>query len=278
MRTIAHLSDLHFGRVDPATLGPLREILQRLTPDLLVVTGDLTQRARRSEFRAAREFLDTLPKPQIVVPGNHDVPLYNLFARFHHPLRGFRRYITEEVEPAYEDEEISVIGVNTARSWTFKYGRINREQARRAHERFCRVDKRVTRIVATHHPFDLPEGGDLRELVGRARMAMEVLAQCATDIFLAGHLHVSHTGETATRYKIAGHSALFIAAGTATSLRERGEPNSFNVVRIDRPAVWLRRYMWSRRDAQFQPGAEETFERTEKGWTRRPVTAVSAEA
>src|SRR3954470_9400307 len=98
MRTLVHLSDLHFGRVDPALLDPLRELVQALAPDLVVVSGDLTQRARTEQFEAARGWLDSLPGPQIIVPGNHDIALYNVFRRFVHPLKRYKRYITDELD------------------------------------------------------------------------------------------------------------------------------------------------------------------------------------
>ena len=102
MRTIVHLSDLHFGRIDPAVVDALAAAVPTLRPDLVAISGDLTQRAREQEFRQAREFLDRLPQPQMVVPGNHDVPLHNLFKRFTHPLRLYRRYISNVMEPFFE--------------------------------------------------------------------------------------------------------------------------------------------------------------------------------
>src|SRR5437868_2776966 len=128
MRTIAHLSDLHLGRVDGALLDPLRRRLRELEPDLVVVSGGLTQRARLEQFRAARAYLDTLPGPQLVVPGNHDVPLYNVFQRFVRPLARYRRVVSRDLQPVFIDEEIAVIGVNPARSFVFKGVRINESQ------------------------------------------------------------------------------------------------------------------------------------------------------
>ena len=115
MRTIVHLSDLHFGRVDPRILTPLFQAVRDATPDLIAVSGDFTQRARRRQFVEARAFLDTLRFRTLVVPGNHDVPLYNVAARFLAPLASYRRYIADEVEPAFIDDEIAVVGLNTAR-------------------------------------------------------------------------------------------------------------------------------------------------------------------
>src|SRR5215217_7559691 len=165
MRTIVHLSDLHFGRVNPALLDPLIGIVREIKPDLIAISGDLTQLARSYQFRQARSFLDALPKPQIVVPGNHDIPLHNLFARFFERLTKYKRYITDDLQPTYEDEEVVMIGVNTARSSVFKGGRINRSQIARLREKFCSLGNGVVKVIVTHHPFDLPEGYTERDLV-----------------------------------------------------------------------------------------------------------------
>jgi len=127
MRTLVHLSDLHFGRVDPALVEPLIQLVGRIRPDVVVVSGDLTQRARTEQFKEARRFLDSLPAPQIVVPGNHDVPLHNVVSRFLQPLDKYRRYITDDLEPFYVDDAIAVLGINTARSLTIKRGRVSYE-------------------------------------------------------------------------------------------------------------------------------------------------------
>ena len=268
MRTLLHLSDLHFGRTDPATLAPLLATAKEIHPDVVIVSGDLTQRARGGQFREARDFLAALPQPQIVVPGNHDVPLYNVLLRFADPLANYRRYITDDLEPYYRDDEIAVAGINTARSLTFKGGRINERQVARVRERLCALPETVARVIVTHHPFDMPEGHMEADLVGRARMAMEAFVACGADVIVSGHLHVSHTTHTAIRYKLPGRSALVVQAGTATSTRERGEPNSFNVLVIERARVSVERRVWRAVDRAFVPGAVEVFDRTEEGWER----------
>jgi 3',5'-cyclic AMP phosphodiesterase CpdA len=270
MRTLVHLSDLHFGRVDSAVVEPLVAAIKEIAPDVVAVSGDLTQRARSRQFQEAKKFLDALPRPQIVVPGNHDVPLYNVFRRFLGPLDNYRRYITDEMQPFYADEEIAVLGLNTARSLTTKYGRINERQIAHARERFCHLPDAVTKTVVTHHPFDLPEGHHEDELVGRARLAMETLAACGADLLLAGHLHVSHIGHSSARYKVKGHSALVVSAGTATSTRGRGETNSFNKLRIQHPFVSVERLSWQPELAQFKISSTEHFRHTPDGWTRVP--------
>ena len=264
MRTVVHLSDLHFGRVDPGMIEPLVTTVKALQPDLVAISGDLTQRAREREFREARTFLARLPSPQIVVPGNHDLPLHNVFKRFVDPLRLYRRCITDNLEPFYADEEIAAAGVNTARSLTWKGGRINAGQALEVFRRLCVIDPRIIKIVITHHPFDLPPEYTPRQLVGRAPMAMARFAKCGADVLLAGHMHLSYTGHTAARYNIAGYSALVVQAGTAISTRSRGEKNSFNALRLDFPRVTVERFIWT--GAAFEPERAETFERTAGGW------------
>ena len=276
MRTLLHLSDLHFGRIDPATLGPLLATAKEIRPDLVIVSGDLTQRARRGQFRDARDFLAALPQPQIVVPGNHDVPLYNVALRFADPLANYRRYITDDLEPYYRDDEIAVAGINTARSLTFKGGRINERQVARVRERLCALPENVARVIVTHHPFDMPEGHVEADLVGRARMAMEAFVACGADVIASGHLHVSHTTHTAIRYKLPGRSALVVQAGTATSTRERGEPNSFNVLAIERARVSVERRVWRAADGAFVPAAPEVFDRTAEGWERSTPPAPAS--
>jgi 3',5'-cyclic AMP phosphodiesterase CpdA len=265
VRTIAHISDLHFGRTDPALLGPLRERLRDLAPDVVVVSGDLTQRARASQFEEARAYLDTLPRPQLIVPGNHDVPLYNLYQRFLQPLDKYRRIITDDLQPAYIDAEIAVVGVNTARRFVFKGGRINEDQVEEVRRALCGLPEEVLKIIVSHHPFDAPKDGDEDQIVGRARMALEKLADCGADVLLAGHLHASHVGHTADRYEIAGVSALVVQAGTALSTRGRGEANSFNALKVSARRIDVDRYEW--RDGEFARAATEAFSHGAQGWS-----------
>lgn len=267
MRTIVHLSDLHFGRVDYALVAPLVAVITAARPDLLVVSGDFTQRARTAQFLEARAFLDQLPFPRLLVPGNHDIPWHDLVARFLRPLAKYRRYLTDDLAPFFADEEIAVAGINTARSLTTKYGRINAEQIAGLVENFGRCRSDLTRIVVTHHPFDLPpDYADHRQLVGRSAAAMQAMARCGVDLLLAGHLHLTHTALTAARYKIAGHSALVVQAGTAISTRGRGEANSFNILRIEREQIEMERILWRPSAGSFGSEGFAKFRRAPEGW------------
>ena len=253
MKTLVHLSDLHFGKVDAALLDPLHDLIHQIAPDVLVVSGDLTQRAKSEQFEQAKAWLDTLPGPQIIVPGNHDISLYNVFRRFLQPLTRYKRYITDDLDPFYVDEEIAVLGVNTARSLTFKDGRVNKEQ--------------IASIIVTHHPFDLPHTEDDDDLVDRAPMAMKAFAETGVDLLLSGHMHVSHSGNTQDRYRISEYAALVIQAGTATSTRGRGETNSFNVVRVEQDRVEVDRYGWDIVGMQFSLMKTEPFLRQGNVWS-----------
>ena len=268
MRTIAHISDLHFPLVDPRVMASLAKTINNAAPHLVVVSGDLTQRARRSQFIAAAAFLKTLQPPVLVVPGNHDVPMFNIPARLITPFAGYRKYIAEDLEPVFEDAEMLVVGLNSVRTVLFSdEGRLNVGQADRGAARLKRAAAGVMKIIVTHHPFDVPQGEPQDKMIGRSRMAMERLAHVGADIFLAGHLHVSHVGGTATRYHIAGHSALLVQAGTM-STRERGEPNSFNFIRIaNSEHVTIDRMAWDESSAAFRVCWQGAFRQAGGEWS-----------
>jgi 3',5'-cyclic AMP phosphodiesterase CpdA len=272
LRTIAHISDLHFGRVDCAILPALAAAITAAEPDLVAISGDLTQRARAAEFLAARRFLDQLPKPQIVVPGNHDVPLYNLWARWRTPLAKYRRYINGELAPFFSDDEIAVLGINTARSLTIKDGRINQRQVAMSCKRMAELNSEGTRILVTHHPFDVAEPSRTRDVVGRAAMAMAEFARCRIDVILTGHLHLTRMGTSQRRYNIPGYGALFIQAGTATSVRQRGEQNAWNLIRVEKDNINVECLGWRPNEKRFLLLKTERFRRGADGWCQLGVT------
>lgn len=264
LRVVAHLSDLHFGHLDRSTLPALKDAIAAASPDVLVVSGDLTQRARDVEFAEAKAFLDSMALPMIVVPGNHDVPLYNVLARWRTPLAAYRRHFGED-EPVYVDDELAIAGINTARSFTVEGGRINRRQIETACKRFAGAGLNATRIVVTHHPFDFAGG---KGVVGRAHMAVAAFVQGGVDLIVSGHGHVAGAGESARRYSAAGRSMLLVQAGTATSGRLRGEGNSCNIIRIERPRIAIQRLTWHEAQGRFAPSHNDHFQLTPNGWSR----------
>ena len=268
MRTIAHLSDLHFGAAVPHIVEALAEAVTALAPDVTAVSGDLTQRARRGQFRRARTFLDSLPGPRVVVPGNHDVPLYNVLARFGDPLWAFRRYITPIRHPFFQDDELAVVGADTTRAFTISDGGLRPRDVRHVATFLDAAPSSAVRIVVCHHPFDRPlTRGGRWTLPAPDAEAVNTLVARGADIFLTGHLHVTYVGHSAVRYQIAGRSAIVVEAGTATSHRVRGEVNSFNVLRVDSGRVSVERHEWNEATKRFAAAAADEFQQTETGWS-----------
>jgi 3',5'-cyclic AMP phosphodiesterase CpdA len=267
MARLVHLSDLHFGAHDDRIVAGVEESVQELKPDLVVVSGDFTQRARTEQFKEACEFLDRLREAGnevIGVPGNHDVPLYDVLRRFLSPLTRYRRYIDETLCPFIELPGVAVLGINTARSLTFKDGRVSEEQVAFIRETFARSPSEAVRILVTHHPLLAVQVGEETErAVGRNEMALDAIEDAGVDLLLAGHAHhasVQGAGDLVTR---AG-GALVIQAGTATSTRVREQNQSFNVIDIVDGVVTLTVECWS--GEAFQASDAQGYEYVDGRW------------
>ena len=259
-RRVLHLSDLHFGRDRPELLRPLIETVNRLAPDLVAVSGDFTQRARASQFRAARTFLAHLEPPWIAVPGNHDTPLDNLAVRLATPWRRYRRYIADDLEPVWSDEAMVVAGLNTANPWSWQRGRIGRRALARMRAAFGGERGGRTRIAVLHHPLEHGPEVDKRLMRG-AGDALRALGACGADIVLSGHLHSWHARPFAGEGGV-----LFVQAGTGLSTRVRGEPNDFNLLTIDAPGVAVERWTAGEGSTRFELSQEAVFEKHGEGW------------
>ncbi len=280
MPTLIHLSDLHFGTEDTRVVDALVVAVSALAPTVVAVSGDLTQRARRSQFAAARAFLERLPRPHIVVPGNHDVPLYNVFARFGAPLANYRRFITADLCPCVERDGLLVAGANTTRSFTIKDGGLLRRDVDRLTRTLAQAAHADLRVIVCHHPFDVPSGRAARLTRPRPDAdAVATLVERGADVFLTGHLHVSYTGGSALRYRVPGRSAIVVEAGTAASTRVRGERNAFNVLHTARNRVTVVRMEWDPARGSFDAQHRQVFLPGAGGWTEaRPDDAPPATA
>lgn len=277
MRLIAHISDLHFGRHDPRLVEALQASLATAAPDLIAVSGDLTQRARRREFAAARAFLDRLrPTPMVIVPGNHDVPLYNVVRRFARPLGRFERFLGPDRAACFRDREIAVLGINTARSLTFKDGRISFAQMEQVVRAFAADAAAVLKVVVIHHPLAPPQGSPGLERVGRWRPALAALRQAGVHLVLSGHHHRGFSGELPVPASLpagAAGAVLVVHAGTAVSTRTRGEePNSYNLICCDGARrVTVAVCSWN--GGRFAEAPSRSFDYAGGGW--RPAGAAS---
>jgi 3',5'-cyclic AMP phosphodiesterase CpdA len=278
MTRIAHLSDIHFGANDPRIVDATVSWLQERRPDLVIISGDFTQRARVEQFREAAAYLDRLRSVGLklfVIPGNHDVPLYDVMRRFAAPLERYKRYISEDLCPWFENDEVAVLGLNTARSLTFKSGRINHDQMEMMHERFAKVAEHKTRILVTHHPlYAMPigEGSELSEAVGRHRDAVKAACEAGVHIALAGHFHRTYAQAARKMVENAG-PALVIQAGTATSTRLRNsELQSFNWIHARRhEEVELQVVAWD--GDGFHRGDHQRFCYDGATWTAQKIDA-----
>jgi 3',5'-cyclic AMP phosphodiesterase CpdA len=266
MKTIAHISDLHFGAEDPPVVAGLLKDLLDLQPCLVIVSGDLTQRARRSQFAAAREYLQRIPYPLVVVPGNHDVPLYDFIRRFASPLERYKHYISDDLNPVWQDDGLVVLGLNTARSFTWKSGRISHDQIAFMREQLCPIPESTFKILVTHHPFIPPPGesGIGIDLVGRAALALETVEACRIKLMLSGHLHHGYTGDVRTFYPLSKASTVAVQAGTACSHRIRNEPNAYNRIRISSDHITITIRVWDQ--GAFRSSTEVSYRLRDGEW------------
>ena len=250
MARLIHLSDLHFGAHDQRLVDAVADRVDEEKPDLVVISGDFTQRARTEQFKEACDFLERLRDSGhdvLAVPGNHDVPLYDVFRRFLSPLTRYQRYIDDTLCPVHQLAGVTVLGINTARSLTFSEGRINEEQIQFIRDTFSRSDPAAMRVLVTHHPlFALPVGetGEVKQAVGRSELALDAAGEAGVDMLLAGHHHTASSHSARDLVTRAG-PALVVQAGTATSIRLRDESQSFNRIDIEAETVTLTLQNWS---------------------------------
>lgn len=260
MTRIAHLSDLHFGLHRAGLVGPLIDRVNRSGADLVVVTGDVTHRGRAGQYAQAAAFLSRIGPPVMVVPGNHDVPLYNLPVRLLAPYRGYRRAIGPELSPVRQAGNVRVLGLNSVDPLAVQRGIIRDGQIGRL---IAGLDPRATNIVALHHPLEHLAQVD-KELALRAPQALARLERAGARIVLSGHLHVWATG--AMLDQTAHPGVLQVQAGTALCGRASDRQNEFAVLQIDGPVVTVERHIAAMGEASFRPPEREWFSREGGVW------------
>jgi len=265
--TLLHISDLHFGPLYHEDVGErLQEFAAALEPDVVVASGDFTQRARRHQFRAAREYLDRLPRvPLIVTPGNHDVPLYRLHERMLDPYRLYREYISDELDSVTAIPGAMFVSLNsTAPRRAIVNGRIHRWQLEFAQGAFRESSPDDIRIVVAHHHFAPPpdfEGGDV---MPRAKRALDLFRSSGVDLILGGHMHRTYIGNSLDLYAGDDRSRGIVIAQSGTSTSRRGrarerEKNTFNVVRLGGETIRVTHYMYFDDVGSFLQTSHHTF-------------------
>jgi 3',5'-cyclic AMP phosphodiesterase CpdA len=269
MSVVVHISDVHFGAHREELAESLLTDVALQEPDLVVVSGDLTQRARPRQFEQARAFLDRLPRPVLTVVGNHDLPLVNLPSRFLSQTRRYEHYITPDLDPVVAFSDLVAAGLDTMPTWRWKAGHVSPRQAGIVRHAFGNAPADTWRILVTHHPV-LPE--NLSGLVGR-RLLVNTCAETGVAVLLSGHTHAALV--TSTPLGEPGcRSALAVVSGTTISRRTRGSPNTYGVLRLAGPMEVGASLTLELREAEgmdWSVGLDARFEYTPNG-----VIAVGA--
>lgn len=248
MREILHVSDVHFGPLhSPEVSEGVLALVERRPPDLVVVSGDLTQRAKPAQFREARAWADRIPVPSVTVPGNHDVPLWRVWERVFAPFGAYRKWFASDLEPSWIDDELHVVGINTAHGWTHKNGRISLRRLNEVSRELAASSERRFRVVVAHHHLVPPPRFDSQRLLRNAHEAVEMFTRIGVDLVLSGHLHQCHHQSSEAWFPSGRRPFLIVHAGTTTSVRGRGverRRNTCNWIRVDDDEVALSHLRW----------------------------------
>jgi len=267
VRTLLHISDIHFG---PAHLTRLSEgvleLVEQDPPAVVIVSGDLTQRAKPEQFRQARRFTDRIPVPTLAVPGNHDVPLYRVWERIFAPFAAYRNHFDRELEPVYRDDELLIVGINTAFNWTFKEGRIRLRRLMEVRDLLESVPEDVFKVVVAHHHLIPPPRFGTQRVLTNAFEAIDVFSRVGVDLVLSGHQHQSYIGNSEEFYPKGRPPMVILHSGTTTSSRGRGserEKNTCNRIIVRRRHMEVSHYRWEPSLDRFAEHSRHWYPRQE---------------
>jgi len=228
MSVVLHLSDTHFGTERAQVVEALVALAAQQRPDVVVLSGDITQRARPAQFRSAKAFVDRLGAPVLAIPGNHDIALFDLWARLTRPYARFAKVFGPELEPVVSLPDWLIVGVNTTRAWRHSHGEVSGTQIARVASLLATAKPEQLRVVVVHQPLAVPEAGEASNLLRGHADAAKAWAQAGADLVLGGHIHLPYTLSLQGLVR----RLWVVQAGTAVSKRTRaGVPNSVNLLR-----------------------------------------------
>jgi len=267
MARLLHLSDLHFGRTRPGLLQPLVDAAWELKPDVTLISGDLTQRAREWQFEEAANLIADLPQPVLTVPGNHDIPLDRPLSRFLRSFAAYKADISADLEPMLDLPGVRIVSINTAWPFAFEHGKVRSRSLARAVQRLRDAPDGVLRVVMLHHPLIHPPGAR-KEPMPNGEAAARALSDAGADLVLSGHLHT--WGAAADMLQEGRRAMLQVSAGTGLSTRLRGEENDFNLIETLSPPpvhrLRVTRYVARTGGDVFTHGPTADFVEGEAGW------------
>lgn len=243
MTVLLHISDTHFGTEEAPVVAALQALVREQKPDGMVLSGDITQRARGPQFAAARAFCDSLGIANVLtLPGNHDIPLYNVAARLFSPYGGYIKAFGSNLEPELEFGEVLLIGVNTTRAHRHKDGEVSAKQVNRVVHRLRQARREQLRVVVTHQPACVMRPEDEKDRLHGGEVAVQSWARAGADLVLGGHIHLPYVSDLCARAEGTPRALYCVQAGTALSHRVRhGSPNSVNIIRWRAPSPGERR-------------------------------------
>jgi 3',5'-cyclic AMP phosphodiesterase CpdA len=249
MTQLLHISDTHFGTEQTAVMQAFEAHVLDYGADLVVLSGDITQQARYSQFASAQAFINRIKNygvPQVLaIPGNHDIPMFNLLARMFSPYGHYRRFIDSNLAPIFENDDALIIGLNTTHPKRRKDGEITARQIEEVAERLQRCDPKKLLIVVAHQPFGSIVTSDVRNLQIGARAALERWAASGLDMVMGGHIHLPYVLPLSTQYAGLPKEIWGVQAGTTLSSRIRDSvPNSFNRIDLDKQSRQITVERW----------------------------------
>lgn len=273
--TLLHISDLHAGPpFNPRVADQLAREAHELRPDLLVISGDLVQRADfADQWVTITAFIRQLPEPRLIIPGNHDVPLLNPFTRLFRPYQHYYRHISTDLNPVFERPGLVVVGGNSAHGWTVDGGYLSRAQQNAMERIFMRYPDEVCKVAVLHHGVVHAPGCERRSIIRNADEVAHMLDRSGVDLMLCGHHHVSYVGSTLDVRSDLRQGTVVCQSGTSTSRRgklsERGR-NSYNVIEIEPAAIRIGQHLYDESAGRYLPVAEHLFPQRSTGAAMRP--------